>query len=80
MFVQPECLDPHAWLAREPLKTSEQLFAIFRNASAAKPPLQLAPSPVWADTIYAEWDAVMPQDEVEWKAAGSVAVSDGAKL
>lgn len=58
--MQPECLDPHAWLAREPLKTSEQLFAIFSNASAAKPPMQLAPSPVWADTIYAEWDAVMP--------------------
>ncbi|VVO28464.1 hypothetical protein PS718_04787 [Pseudomonas fluorescens] len=58
--MQPEFLEPRAWLAREPLKPSEQLFAIFSNASAAKPPMQLAPGPVWADTIYAEWDAVMP--------------------
>ncbi|MBY8956589.1 DUF4123 domain-containing protein [Pseudomonas sp. MIS38] len=57
--MQPECLTPSAWLAREPLKPSEQLFAIFSNASDARPPL-VAPSPIWAETIYAEWDAVMP--------------------
>lgn len=57
--VQPECLTPSAWLAREPLKPAEQLFAIFSNASDARPPL-VAPSPIWAETIYAEWDAVMP--------------------
>ena len=57
--VQPECLTPSAWLAREPLKPAEQLFAIFSNASDARPPL-VGPNPIWADTIYAEWDAVMP--------------------
>lgn len=57
--VQPDCLTPSAWLAREPLKPAEQLFAIFSNASDARPPL-VAPSPIWAETIYAEWDAVMP--------------------
>jgi len=57
--VQPECLTPAEWLAREPLKPSEQLFAIFSNASDARPPL-VAPKPIWAETIYAEWDAVMP--------------------
>ena len=59
VFVQPECLTPSAWLAREPLKPAEQLFAIFSNASDARPPL-VGPHPIWADTIYAEWDAVMP--------------------
>lgn len=59
VFVQPECLTPSAWLAREPLKPAEQLFAIFSNASDARPPL-VGPNPIWADTIYAEWDAVMP--------------------
>ncbi|MFJ2282491.1 DUF4123 domain-containing protein [Pseudomonas sp. NPDC087803] len=57
--MQPERLTPSEWLAREPLKASEQLFAILSNASDARPPL-VAPSPIWADTIYAEWDAVMP--------------------
>lgn len=59
VFVLPECLTPAEWLAREPLKPAEQLFAIFSNASDARPPL-VAPSPIWAETIYAEWDAVMP--------------------
>lgn len=59
VFVQPECLTPSAWLAREPLKPAEQLFAIFSNASDARPPL-VGPNPIWADTIYAEWDVVMP--------------------
>jgi hypothetical protein len=59
VFVQPECLTPSAWLAREPLKPAEQLFAIFSNASDARPPL-VGLHPIWADTIYAEWDAVMP--------------------
>jgi len=57
--VQPDCLTPSEWLAREPLKPSEHLFAIFSNASDARPPL-VAPNPIWAETIYAEWDAVMP--------------------
>nr|WP_218583205.1 DUF4123 domain-containing protein [Pseudomonas atagonensis] len=57
--VQPDFLKPSLWLAREPLKPSEQLFAIFSHASAAELP-PLAASPVWAETIYAEWDAVMP--------------------
>lgn len=57
--VQPDCLTPAEWLAREPLKPSEQLFAIFSNASDARPPL-VGPNPIWADTIYAEWDTVMP--------------------
>lgn len=57
--VLPECLTPAEWLAREPLKPAEQLFAIFSNASDARPPL-VASSPIWAETIYAEWDAVMP--------------------
>lgn len=59
VFVQPESLSPLDWLAREPLKASEQLFAVFSHASDANPPL-VSPSPIWADTIYAEWDAVMP--------------------
>jgi hypothetical protein len=57
--VQLDFLEPRAWLAHQLLKPSEQLFAIFSNASDAKPPL-VRSNPVWADTIYAEWDAVMP--------------------
>ena len=60
--VQPDFLLPDDWLAREPLRASEQLFAVFSNASEAKP-LAGWPgmaSPIWAETIYAEWDAVMP--------------------
>ncbi|PYC20750.1 hypothetical protein DMX02_13565 [Pseudomonas jessenii] len=60
--MQPDLLLPADWLAREPLKVSEQLFAVFSNASEAKP-LKGWPdmaSPIWAETIYAEWDAVMP--------------------
>jgi hypothetical protein len=60
-------LSPHAWLDRQPLQPSEQLFAIFSNASSAEPLeawKRLAPaakaSPIWADTAYAEWQAVMP--------------------
>ena len=57
-----ECLAPSAWLANVPLKPSEQLFAIFSKTSDANPSTawQGASSPIWADTIYAEWDAVMP--------------------
>ena len=56
---------PDQWLKDEPLKPSEQLFAIFSSASAANPlqawPLSAqAPQPVWAETLYAQWDAVMP--------------------
>lgn len=60
-------LSPHAWLERQPLKPGEQLFAIFCGASAAQPlnawrhtTLAQAPSPIWADTAYAEWEPVMP--------------------
>src|SRR3990167_4251981 len=60
-------MSPHAWLERQPLKPGQQLFAIFGNASASQPmkawqlstPAQ-APSPIWADTTYAEWEPVMP--------------------
>lgn len=74
--MQPDCLSPHEWLERQPLNPCEQLFAIFSNASSAEPfkawracsPLH-APSPIWADTAYAEWEAVMPY--VAIVAAGS---------
>lgn len=60
-------LSPHEWLERQPLDPSGQLFVIFSNASSAAPfkawqsasPVH-APSPIWADTPYAEWEAVMP--------------------
>ncbi|WP_454869928.1 DUF4123 domain-containing protein [Pseudomonas lini] len=65
--MPPDALSPHAWLERQPLKSSEQLFAIFSSASAAEPfkawqrsITAQAPSPIWADTAYAEWEAVMP--------------------
>ncbi len=56
---------PDQWLKGEPLKSSEQLFAIFSSASAVEPlkawpSCAQTPKPVWAETIYAEWDAVMP--------------------
>ncbi|WP_053214740.1 DUF4123 domain-containing protein [Pseudomonas sp. Q12-87] len=57
---------PRAWLQDHPLQASEQLFAILGNASAAEPlpawrrSMTLAPSPIWADTPYAEWESVMP--------------------
>nr|WP_301271383.1 DUF4123 domain-containing protein [Pseudomonas mandelii] len=60
-------MSPHTWLERQPLTQSEQLFAIFSSASAAEPfrawqrsITAQAPSPIWADTAYAEWEAVMP--------------------
>lgn len=65
--MQPDALSPHDWLDRQPLKSSEQLFAVFSNASAAEPfkawqrsITAQAPSPIWADTAYAEWEPVMP--------------------
>ncbi|VVQ31862.1 hypothetical protein PS943_02560 [Pseudomonas fluorescens] len=65
--MQPDALSPHAWLDRQPLKPSEQLFAVFSSASAAEPfkawqrsISAQAPSPIWAGTAYAEWDPVMP--------------------
>ena len=65
--MPPDALSPHAWLERQPLQSSEQLFAIFSSASAAGPfkawqrsIIAQAPSPIWADTAYAEWEAVMP--------------------
>ncbi|MBV4460686.1 DUF4123 domain-containing protein [Pseudomonas sp. COR58] len=54
---------PDQWLAAEPLKPSEQLFAVLSGASAGEPlkawPSQ-APTPVWAKTAFSEWEAVMP--------------------
>jgi hypothetical protein len=74
--VQPDALSPHAWLDRQPLKPSEQLFAVFSSASAVEPfkawqrsISAQAPSPIWADTTYAEWEPVMPY--VGFIAAGS---------
>ena len=60
--VQPEQMTPEQWLARQPLHASEQLFAIFSRASDANAfkTWQGTANPVWAETIYAEWDAVMP--------------------
>lgn len=63
----PEPLSPRDWLERQPLMQGEQLFAIFSNASSAEPlkawqnggRIQ-APRPIWADTVYAEWEPVMP--------------------
>ncbi|UZE24291.1 DUF4123 domain-containing protein [Pseudomonas sp. B21-056] len=59
-------LSPHAWLRQHPLQASEQLFAIFGNASSARPltawrrSMGLVPRPIWADTPYADWEPVMP--------------------
>ena len=65
--MQPDALSPHAWLDHQPLKPSEQLFAVFSNTSDAEPfkawqrsITAQAPSPIWADTAYAEWEPVMP--------------------
>lgn len=60
--MQPDLLSPADWLAHAPLQAGEQLFAVFSHASAAKPPGAWldAASPLWAETVYAEWDAVMP--------------------
>lgn len=57
---------PHAWLEDHPLQASEQLFAIFSNASSAgalsawRRSMAATPTPIWADTPYAEWESVMP--------------------
>jgi hypothetical protein len=57
---------PRAWLQDHPLQTGEQLFAILGNASAAEPvrvwrrSMTTAPTPIWADTPYTEWESVMP--------------------
>jgi hypothetical protein len=60
--VPPEQLTPEQWLARQPLLASEQLFAIFSRVSDANAfkAWQGSAHPIWAETIYAEWDAVMP--------------------
>lgn len=65
--MQPDDLSPLAWLERQPLQPSEQLFAIFSNASAANPfeawrRLSFAKPfrRIWMDTAYAEWEVVMP--------------------
>lgn len=60
-------LSPRDWLERHPLGPSEQLFVVFGNASSAEPANawqgsspKHALGPIWADTAYAEWEAVMP--------------------
>lgn len=58
---------PEIWLKEVPLSSVEHIFAIFSNASAAEPfniwrasKGGKAPSPIWAETQYAEWEEVMP--------------------
>ncbi|OAB52634.1 DUF4123 domain-containing protein [Pseudomonas thivervalensis] len=57
---------PLAWLEGQPLQASEQLFAIFGSTSSAgalsawRRSMILAPTPIWAETPYAEWESVMP--------------------
>lgn len=65
--MKPDDLSPREGLKRQPLDASEQLFAILGNASSAEPfkawqdtRPKHAPSPIWADTAYAEWEPVMP--------------------
>ncbi|MFY0731774.1 DUF4123 domain-containing protein [Pseudomonas sp. NFX15] len=65
--MPPDFLSPREWLAHQPLQPGEQLFAVFGNASAAEPfkawqgsSPALAPRPIWANTVYAEWAPVMP--------------------
>ena len=60
-------LIPQHWLQRQPLMADEQLFAVLSSTSDGEPfkvwsgsITAQAPSPIWADTIYAEWDTVMP--------------------
>lgn len=58
---------PQSWLTDTPLSSVEHIFAIFSSASAAEP-FKIwraskggkAPSPIWAETLYAEWEEVMP--------------------
>lgn len=60
-------IHPAIWFQDHPLTETEQIFAIFSSASAAEP-LKIwraskggkAPSPIWAETMYAEWEEVMP--------------------
>lgn len=59
--------NPNTWLQSHPLNGTEQLFAIFSSASAAEPfkvwqrsLSAQVPSPIWAGTIYSEWETVMP--------------------
>ncbi|MCF4997835.1 DUF4123 domain-containing protein [Pseudomonas syringae] len=63
----PPDFQPRAWLATTPLKSSEQLFAIFSSASSIEPLKAWqhcsnthVPHSIWDNTAYAEWDAVMP--------------------
>ncbi|MGN8274209.1 DUF4123 domain-containing protein [Pseudomonas sp. SMN5] len=67
---------PRAWLQARPLQAGEHLYAVFSNASSAgaldawRRSMTCAPSPIWADTPYAEWEAVMPY-------VGAVALDSG---
>ncbi|OPA95119.1 hypothetical protein BFW87_13815 [Pseudomonas fluorescens] len=64
-MLQP--MTPIAWLAENPLRPGEQLFAVLGNASDAKPlgawqstAAGAFPQSLWAGTAYAEWSEVMP--------------------
>lgn len=60
-------LDPRTWLAQQPLQENEHLYLIISAASEADALQALRTSvplhplqPVWSDTPYATWQAVMP--------------------
>jgi hypothetical protein len=60
-------LDPRTWLAQQPLQENEHLYLIISAASEADALQALRASvpahpllPIWSDTPYATWQAVMP--------------------
>ncbi|WP_434673315.1 DUF4123 domain-containing protein [Pseudomonas sp. R1-15] len=60
-------LDPRTWLAQQPLQENEHLYLIISAASEAGALQALRTSvlahpllPIWSDTPYAAWQAVMP--------------------
>lgn len=65
--MQPDRLLPQHWLVDTPLRPDERLYAVFSTVSNADPLLAYRrhdgtrpPQPLWADTAYAGWKAVMP--------------------
>ncbi|WP_248751446.1 DUF4123 domain-containing protein [Pseudomonas sp. MWU15-20650] len=63
----PTSLAPSAWLGQYPLLPGEQIFVVLGSASDAKPfaawqtmAAGAAPQSIWAGTVYADWDEVMP--------------------
>lgn len=60
-------LDPGTWLAQQPLQENQYLYLIISAASVADALQALYSSvpahpllPIWSDTPYADWKAVMP--------------------